>query len=105
MLIYGGPTIRAHGEYLGNLEQRARAQRTLAGKYSLERAQVGAARVLELVPSRINWFESKYGEWLATGAEAVCGYSDGSLPQLGLPGPLSKLYGYEIKQYADICRA
>jgi hypothetical protein len=90
MLIYAGPTIKAHGEYLGNLEQRTRAQRTLAGKYSLERAQVGAARVLELVPSQIDWFESQYGEWLATGADAVWGYLDAP-PQSSSSGPLSKL--------------
>ena len=70
-LIYAGPTIRAHGEYLGQLEQRAKAQRTLEGKFSLERAKVSAARVLQLVHSRIDWFESKYSEWLAAGAEAV----------------------------------
>ena len=105
MLIDAGPTIKAHGEYLGNLEQRARAQRTLAEKDSLERAHVSATRVLELVPRRINWFESNYGEWLATGAEAVWGYLDASLPQSWSSRLLSKLREHHIEQYADICRA
>lgn len=105
MLINAGPAIKVHGEYLGNLEQRARAQRTLAEKDSLERAHVSATRVLELVPRRINWFESNYGEWLATGAEAVWGYLDASLPQSWSSSLLSKLCEHHIERHADICRA
>lgn len=97
MLIYAGPTIKAHTDYLRLLERRARAG-------NVEGAQASAARVLELAAPRIAWFEGKYGEWLATGADAVWGYLDAP-PQSSSSGPLSKLCEYYITQYADLCRA
>jgi hypothetical protein len=81
MLIFAGPTIKAHREYLSQLGQRALAQQVLE-EYSLERAKVSAARVLELIPRRIDWFESTFAEWLATGTEAVWGYLHAPLPGL-----------------------
>lgn len=45
--------------------------------------ETAAETVLGYVPSRIELFESRYAEWLANGAEAVWGFSDG--PLLGLP--------------------
>jgi hypothetical protein len=82
MLICAGPTIKAHRDYVSQLGQRALAQEIL-DDYSLEEAKASAARVLEPLSRRIDWFESKYGEWLATGAEAVWGYLYAPLP--GLP--------------------
>jgi hypothetical protein len=90
MLIYAGPTIKAHTDYLRLLEQRARAG-------NLEGAQVSAARVLELAAPRIAWFEGKFGEWLATGADALWGYVDAP-PQSSSSGPLSKLREHRIEQ-------
>ena len=74
-------------DYLRLLTQRASAQLIQVG--NLERAQASAVRVLELAAPRIAWFENKYGEWLATGADAVWGYLDAP-PQLSSSGPLSR---------------
>ena len=87
ILIYAGPNIKTHTDHLRLLTQRASAQLIQVG--NLERAQASAARVLELAALQIAWFENNYGEWLATGADAVWGYLDAPL-QLGSSDPLSK---------------
>jgi hypothetical protein len=49
---------------------RRNALRVLGG-IPTPAAEASAERILRVVPSRIERFEIRYAEWLATGAEAV----------------------------------
>jgi hypothetical protein len=82
MLIYAGPNIQTHKEYLRFLKMRKNALHHLGG-IPQATVEAKANKILEIVPPRIERFESRYTEWLATGAEAVWGYLDAPLP--GLP--------------------
>ena len=66
---------------MDHLEAVADAQEYLAG-YTEEKGRVLAAKVIKFNSHRIDWFERKYAEWLATGAEAVWGFRDAPLPDL-----------------------
>lgn len=75
MLIYAGPNIQTHKDYLGHLKMRKNALHILGGTPKAT-AEARANKTLELIKQ----FESRYAEWLATGAEAVWGYLDAPLP-------------------------
>jgi hypothetical protein len=82
MLIYAGPNTQTHKEYLQFLKMRESALRIL-GCIPTPAAEEKAEKILSVVPERIERFESRYAEWLATGTEAVWGFSETPLP--GLP--------------------
>ena len=82
MLICTGPLACVHADYVLFLGMREKALKGMTRL--LTPAEDKAVEwTLEHVPPRIELFESKYAEWLANGAEAVWGFSDGPLP--GLP--------------------
>jgi hypothetical protein len=82
MLIYAGPNIQTHKEYLRNLKMRKNALHKLGG-IPKATTETNANIVLEIIPPLIERFKSRYDEWLAMGAEAVWGYLDA--PLSGLP--------------------
>lgn len=75
MLIYAGPNSQTHKNYLDHLKMRKNALHILGGTPK-ESTEAKANKTFEIIERS----ESRYAEWLATGAEAVWGYLDAPLP-------------------------